>query len=233
MTPELKKTLVCREASSLEELSTLLQLRDPALRLDRYDLTSWHLGLFLEIEALSEPIGYLRVVENRGIADWRMRELANQHPGAFAETGAAPLPILNDWPDLSALQDLYERQAGLDGRVVEVTDLTLATGVNKLGLDVFLIECAVAAFFFALCVDAAFMATPVMQQQRFAKFGFAVAEGTREVRIGSQGDWFVCLVSTPDSVKSLLHTRILEQAHQYRSEERITMDLGEWIAEVA
>ena len=225
----------------MEELVTLLKLRrgaslddDPGFLLDPYDLKSWHLGLHLETEAWSEPIGYLRVVENRGISDWRMREIAVQHPEAFADTDddPAPLPILNDWPDPPALQRFYERRAGLDGRIIEATRLTLAPGCDELGLDMFLIESAVAAFFFALCVDAAFMTTSVMDQERFEKLGFAVAEGTREVRIGSNGNWVVCMVATPDRVKPLLHPCILEQAHQYRSAERITMDLGEWMSSV-
>ena len=216
----------------MEELETLLKLRDPDFRLDSYDLKSWHLGLFLETGARSELIGYLRVVENRGIADWRMRQLAVQHPDTVVDTAGdtAPLPILNDWPDLPSLQRLYDRQVGLDGRIVEATRLTLAPGSDDLGLDVFLVESAIAAFFFALCVDAAFMTTSVMQQERFENLGFAVAEGTREVRIGSQGHWVVCLVATPERVKPLLHPCILEQAHLYRSRERITMDLEEWIA---
>ena len=234
MSSERQETLVFREASSLAELATLLKLRDPAFRLDLYDLKSWHLGLFIETELRSEPIGYLRVVENRGITDWRMRELASQHPDAFAETidDPAPLPLLNDWPDPAALRR-YDRQAGLDVRIVETTHRTLASGFDDLGLDVFLIESAVAAFFFTLCVEVALMKISVMQQERFEKLGFAVAEGTREVRIGSHGDWFVCLVATPDSVKPLLHSSILEQAHQYGSKERITMDLAEWMAAVA
>ncbi len=145
----------------------------------------------------------------------------------------ASLPILNDWPDPDSLNRFYDRQAGIDRRVVEATCLTLVPGYDELGFDLFLIESAVAMFFFALCVDTAFMATPVMSQERYEPFGFEIAEGTREVRKGSRGDWEVCLVATPDRVKPLLHPRILDQAHLYRAEERIAMDLREWIGAVA
>ncbi len=248
MTPDLQKRLACREASSMEELVMLLKLRhsaafdlddgceetgdDSGFHLDAYDLKAWHLGLFMETEEWSKPIGYLRVVENGGITDWRVRQLAAQQDDAVAVAGddPAPLPILDDWPDLPALRRSYDRHAGLDGRVVEATWLKLAPGCRSLGLDVFLIESAIAAFFFALCVDAAFMTTSAMQQDRFERIGFAVAEGTRAARIGSPGRWVVCLVATPDRVKPLLHPSILKQSCHFRAAEHITMDLKQWIA---
>ncbi len=108
--------------------------------------------------------------------------------------------------------------------------MSLASGCRSLGLDVFLIESAIAAFFFALCIDAAFMTTSVMQQDRFERIGFAVAEGTQAAQIGSQDRRVVCLLATPDRVKPLVHPSILEQSRQFRAAEQITMDLKQWIA---
>ena len=152
MTSQGEEKLVCREASSMEELATLLRLRDPGFRFDSYDLKSWHLGLFLQKGSRSEPIGYLRAVENHGISDWRMRQLAVQHPDALADPpdDPAPLPILNDWPDPTPLRDFYDDQAGIHRRVVEVTWLTLVPGYDEQGFDLFLVESAIAMFFFAM-----------------------------------------------------------------------------------
>lgn len=187
-------TYTFREATSKDELLALLRLRYDTYRnsrlagfvpenaqgldLDKYDPWARHFGLYLR----NEPVGYIRVVqEERGpawgtICDIACTEAAR--PDLDGTKPNVPFPLMNYFPDKEAVSNCYKTEYKNGNKGCEAGRLIVRMDQRTPGLSRFLIESALATYFFSWNFQYALISCALQHGEFYRRYGFTEIESS-------------------------------------------------------
>ena len=184
--------LVFREARTTSELASLFRLRyygylksscatlvhqnEYGLEFDSYDWYAYHLGLFQEGPYGAQPIGYMRLVQDKPS---RMAYLVSRLAGCFSElpmppssAAAAPLPMIGSCPEKGSLLGWYRSKEQLGQRVVEGSRFVFSPDIRAAGYARFVFECTLASTFYQYSYDYALLACHPRHAPFYLRYGF-------------------------------------------------------------
>ncbi len=238
---------VFREAQNPDELLELFRLRYQVYRnsdlarlvpeneyridLDMYDFRARHFGLFYTNEGSEQPIGYMRVVEDREVCGKTdVFDLVKRSPDLFNKlenTCAYPFPLMAYFPDSSVVKEAYSSMQEKWQRLVEPGRFALYRTSRFRRLGQHMIESAIAVYFFTLKVDYAMMCVDSTHKAIYGLYGFKPFAGTVEADFLGIGSSSVCLIGSPEGVPSPRRERLSQMAKAYQETVRICYHLCE------
>ena len=191
MTMSIQHThFVFREARTASELESLFQLRyqgylksscaslvhqnEYGLEFDSYDWHAFHLGLFQEGQYGAQPVGYMRLVQDKPSP---MASLVSKLAGQFPElppppAADAPLPMIGSCPQKDWLLGWYRSRTQLGQRVVEGSRFVFSPEIRASGYARFVFEGALASTFYRYGYDYALLACHPRHSSFYLQYGF-------------------------------------------------------------
>ena len=230
------RTFVFREPRNAAELLALLQIRYQVYResrlvlftnensdrveIDPYDRLSAHYGLFVTEKGLEFPVGNIRVVGSRTSPQQGMLEqLGDRYSpiaAALDRNPEAPLPILSYEDPTGAVHQEIGTMLAEGERLVEPGRLALLPQHRMLSVSKFIVESAIALYFFGpLLVDRAFVYCVPDHRPFYRRYGFQLIPGSCETFCSKAGRLFAPLVATPQDVPQSCRSRLQEMADQF------------------
>lgn len=221
---------VFREATTVEELKALLQLRyrgyhqsrctniidknESGLDLDYYDLQSKHMGFFQLKGKETIPLGYMRLIEddltNAAPMIW---ELAEEHPELvekLKEKPESPLPFLSISPDSKAINDFYNKACADGKKIVEGSRFVFDKSVRSRGFPKFVLESAVAITLFSQDFEYAMLGCLPRHGSFYSLFGFEPFSGYEDFPYGALRSCI--LKNTKESIPDKIRSKIEKMA---------------------
>lgn len=232
---------VFREAKSVAELEDLFRLRyrvyqsgrlarfiaknDLGMDVDCYDPRSRHFGLFEVSNGVEEAIGYLRVVEDRYLADMtHMAEFCKKYPELAQKAHQPfvhPFPLMNYIPDKALVRQRYAEIRGSGGQLVEAGRMVLDECHRSLRLARHIFECAIVIYFLNKKANHAMACCDTSKKAFYAIYGFNHFEGTSEGDVAGIGVSSTLTFAAADRIPVKVQARLQEMAVVYRETGRI------------
>jgi hypothetical protein len=226
---------VLREARNSTELEGLLRLRYDAYRanglaplvpqnvygidIDCYDLRARHFGLFRASRTGDDPVGCVRVIEDRvicGPASFdnilfrvpALRSLAQ-------ETPEQPFPVMTYLPGAEALRALYSRLKAAGEKMVELGRFAMVTDHGSLRLARHMVEATTAVLAFHYGIGHAVWCCDASNKAFYGLYGFRPLPGATEGDFLGLGVKSSCLYATASEIPMAIKGRLLEMARAY------------------
>lgn len=230
------RTFVFREPRNAAELLALLQIRYQVYResrlvlftnensdrveIDPYDRLSAHYGLFVTEKGLEFPVGNIRVVGSRTSPQQGMLEqLGDRYSpiaAALDRNPEAPLPILSYEDPTGAVHQEIGTMLTEGEKLVEPGRLALLPQYRTLSVSKFIVESAIALYFFGpRLVDRAFVYCVSDHRPFYRRYGFQLLPGSCESHSSKAGRLLAPLVATPEDVPQSCRSRLQAMANQF------------------
>jgi hypothetical protein len=233
---------VFREAANADQLLQLFQLRyqvyrnsklakfvpenEYGIELDCYDLRARHFGLFSVNRGAEQPIGYLRVVEDRKVSGKvDVFELLKQAPGLRCKlegTPPCPFPLMSYFPDAHIVNQIYSKIKVHNEDMVEACRFALDNSQSRsLRLAKHMVESAVAVYFFCYQSEHALWCCDSSKKSFYRLYGFRPVTGAREDDFAGLGVSSSCVIGSATCVPSPARERVVQMAKAYGETGRI------------
>jgi hypothetical protein len=166
---------VVREPRNVEELEALLRLRYAVfqgnelrfllqeneywLDVDAWDKHAWHIGLYKQIEAECQPIGYMRFIHNGPEHSSLVYKLSKKYPDLgeiIAQKPPTTHPFLERYSHLLSPEILGAFQSIAPGNLAEVSRFALLDSDENHIASRFIAESAIAIFHLIRVSDLVF-----------------------------------------------------------------------------